>query len=238
MLNSWVVSVEYSTMRLDAQGWVICLYLHVALLFYIKNNIVVYDHLSKTPLYIPYHMGQHISTYAFLRSHSVRECSRCSQYIQDKRIIAIIRKELLRIIKYIIETKAILTEDELGRLLLRFDVENVRVCSTNSYTVHKLYMNLCIRDKQENLKPHDQILHEAIHLLAHLTNREIMHGPIFWNIKERLMRCISETSCIDLEIARKTIAAKRIQRKWRECISCPHFHICQRRLQNEWREMI
>ena len=156
----------------------------------------------------------------------------------NRRTVSIIKKELDRVVKYATDnTNNILSQDESIRLSSRFNIENVHGHEHgNSYSVNKEHMHVCLQGDGGAAKPFGEVFHEAVHLLAHLVNVDVGHGGSFWDIKDRLMKAGKATACVDLEMARNIVAARRIQRAWRVCVSCPMFHVCQRRLIREWHE--
>ena len=104
-------------------------------------------------------------------------------------------------------------------------------------SINKKDLYVCVREPSGARKPYSQNVHEAVHILAHLVNQNVGHDRTFWDIKERLMKA-NEAACVDLETARRIVAARRIQHAWRRCISCPHFLVCRKRLDRECREII
>ena len=155
-----------------------------------------------------------------------------------KRTLSILKKELVQIVKCATADAAqcCLSREESARLLSLFHPRNVHASSSfSSYTVNKTHLYVALsHDAGSPPKPWDDIVHEAVHLLTHLVNHEVGHGPLFWTIKERMVRAMFERATPDLYMARRMVAARRIQRAWRECVSNPVFHVCKNRLMSEF----
>ena len=151
----------------------------------------------------------------------------------NRRLLLQIRRDLAFVVKYAISSS--LTQDESIRLRDRFNVKNVYE-SDWSYTHDKKSIHVCFKDPSGNLehKHYDQILHEAIHLLAYIVHINFGHDVVFWDINHRLTQANNLSECDKLKEVRRIISARRIQRVWKRCISDPKNPICQRRLLYEW----
>ena len=168
--------------------------------------------------------------------HVLLKGQRC---VCDMRTLSHLKRELRCLVKYVAaEDRHVLSRDEVERLLLKFDPQNLRLSSSGtSIVVNKEDLRVCVREPSGATKPHSQNIHEAIHLLAHVVDRDIGHHRTFWDIKERLMKAYDvAVACVDAGTARRIVAARRIQCAWRRCISCPTFLVCRKRLDQEWHD--
>lgn len=152
--------------------------------------------------------------------------------IHDKRTLCILQRELVRIVEYATDSEnKCLSIDESARLTLNFDPQRIHMTTSRfSYSIDKKHMYIALHGKCWA-----EILNEAIHVLSHLVNMGRDYA-LFRTIQDRIRRASQACSSMmpNLLLAKRIVAARRIQRAWRMCISNPAYHVCKNRLMSEF----
>ena len=165
--------------------------------------------------------------------------------LESKRRLAILRKDVTRIVKHLTENAKsyyLLTLVEICRLKIRFNAKNVfefEPSLLNGYDAYiknkeNIYIPRLFKVSTEDFE--DQILD----VLARMADSGSEIGLLgnHHSIIYRMMLCIKNMAKPpNLCLIRPIFAARCIQRWWRKCITNPQYKICRKRLFQEWSEL-
>ena len=160
--------------------------------------------------------------------------------LESKRMLAILRKDVARIVKHLTEENAKYYHLELAemcRLKIRFNAKNVFEFEPSIWNGYDAYIRFNIiyiprLFRVSNFE--DQILF----VLALMVDPGIGYGYQHFYIQNRIKHCIKNMAKPpNLCLIRPIFAARCIQRWWRQCITNPQYKICKKRLFQEWIEL-
>jgi len=165
-----------------------------------------------------------------------------SSALESKRRLAILRKDVSRIVKYLTENAKSyhLTLVEICRLKIRFNAKNVFEFEPSLWNgkvayiknKEKIYIPRLLGASTEDFE--DQILY-LLAIMASSLDFEIGYRYQYYIIQDRMIDCIMNMAKPpSLCIIRPIFAARCIQRWWRQCITNPEYKICRKRLFQEW----
>jgi|LauGreSuBDMM15SN_2_FD.fasta_scaffold136666_2 hypothetical protein len=167
--------------------------------------------------------------------------------LESKRRLAILRKDVARIVKHMTKTPIYYLSAGEARLLEnRFKAKNVFEFEPgiwNGYDAYvkykeKIYIPRLLYNVCWDIEDRECVV-QIVHALAHIADLGIGHGDGFWHIRNRMMKAIeSMPKPMSLCVARRIFAARCIQRRWKECISNPEYTVCRQRLLREWSEQV